>query len=243
MFKKKKQPVDERILKESNKLYAKMFYVIQLLNLIVLLVKLVCGVPIYLYVLELMCLVVGTLIVVIDEQRKGILFVKEKDEVLQTLHEETLTKAFSVNSWIIIMGELILMLALLFFAAEYFLWVLSYFVIWMPPALMVTIASMKKGWLIWGTKKREVTGKKEFIKRLIIGSAFFGLFMAFPSIFRGGSFHPSGLLFALGMGASWGIMFYLLFMGAMKIAEKNADKNVEKQVENVEKQENENCQN
>lgn len=243
MFKKKKQPMDERILKESNHLYAKMFYVMQLLNLIVLLVKLVCRVPVYLYVLELMCLVVGALIVIVDEKRKGILFVKEKDEVLQTLHEETLTKAFSVNSWIIIMGELILMLALLAFAAKYFFWVLSYFFIWLPPSLIVTIVSMKRGWLIWGTKKREETGKKEFIKRVIIGSAFFGLFMAFPSIFRGGSFHPSGLLLALGMGASWGIMFYILFIGMMKIAEKNADKNVEKQVVDIEKQENENCQN
>ncbi len=243
MFKKKMQPVDERIQRESNQLYAKMFYVMMLLNLISLLVKIACKVPLYLYVLELMCLVVGTLIVVIGEQRKGILFVKEKDEVLQTLHEETLTKAFSVNSWIIIMGEFLLMLALLAFAKEHFFWVLSYFFIWLPPSLIVTIVSMKRGWLIWGTKKREVTGKKEFTKRVIIGSAFFGLFMAFPSIFRGGTFHPSGLLLALGMGASWGIMFYIMFIGIMKIAEKNADKNVEKQVENVEKQENENCQN
>lgn len=243
MFKKKKQPMDERIKKESNHLYAKMFYIMQLLNLILFFVKVVCKVPIYLYVLELMCLVVGALIVIVDEKRKGILFVKEKDEVLQTLHEDVLAKAFYANLWIIIMGEFVLMLAILAFAKEYFLWLISYFFIWLPPSLVVTIVSMKKGWLIWGTKKREVTGKKEFLKRVIIGSAFFGLFMAFPHIFRGGSFHPSGLLLALGMGAAWGIMFYILFIGMMKIAEKNADKNVEKQVVDSEKQENENCQN
>lgn len=243
MFKKKKQPVDERIRKESNQLSAKMFYFIMLLNLISLIVKIVCKVPVYLYVMEMMCLVAGILIVVVEEKRKGILFMKEKDEVLQTLHEEILTKAFNVNFWIMIFGELLLMLGLLAFAPKYFFWVVSYFVIWMPPALIITIASMKRGWLIWGTKKREVTGKKEFIKRVIIGSAFFGLFMAFPSIFKDGSFHPSGLLLALGMGAAWGIMFYFLFMGVMKIAEKNADKKVEEQVSESEKQENENCQN
>ena len=54
-------------------------------------------------------------------------------------------------------------------------------------------------------------------------------------LFQDGAFHPEGLLWVLGMAAGWGIPFYLIMMGFMKISEKMADKKaMKKEMENEE---------
>ena len=140
---------DERITKESNKLSAKMFYVITVATLISLVIKITCGLPIEVYALELIALVASVLFVVVSEAVKGILLVREKDEAIRTMHEAVLSKAMMVSFWIIIVGEFLY----LFLVKEYFFWVLSYFAIWFVPALVITIASVKNGWFVWGSKK------------------------------------------------------------------------------------------
>lgn len=61
------------------------------------------------------------------------------------------------------------------------------------------------------------------------------MFMGFPMLFKDGVFHIEGLLWVFGMAAGWGISFYLMFAGFMKLAEKRADKNVDKkEIENEE---------
>jgi len=231
MWKRKAKNVpDERIMKESNHLSAKMYYVVTVLTVISLIVKLVCRLPFYVYMLEILALLASVGYVLISEARKGILFVREKDEALKTMQEEVLAKGMNVSFWILILGEL----AYICLVRKYFFWVLSYLAIWFVPALIITIASIKNGWLIWGTKKREVEGKKSFKKRVAIGSLAYGAIVGFPFLFKNGTFHPEGILWILGLAAAWGILFYLIFMAFMKVAEKKADNNLKEQENAVE---------
>lgn len=224
MWKKKKKVLDERIEKESNKLISKQFYVMLVLIILVMLVKIICKLPFYMYLLEAVALLVMVLYVVINEGSQGILFVKDRDESIQTIHEGMLAEAYNLAFNIITDGDLLVLFLVLTFAREYFFWILSYFVIWLPSALWITIAAMKKGWLIWGSKKKETEGKKKLGVRTAIGAICFGVILtAFKAIERGG-FQTSdiGMIFALAAG--WGIPFYLVFTILMKVSEKKADK-------------------
>lgn len=232
MFNRKAKNIpDERIKQESNQLCAKMFFVITLLTAVSLLVKLVCEVPFYVYVLEILALVASVSYVLISEMHKGILFVRKKDEGLKTLHEGVLTNAMYVSFWILIIGELLFF----FFAGKYMLCVVSYFAIWLVPSLIITIISIKKGWMIWGTKKREVEGKKELKKRVVIGALAYGVIVGFPFVYKNGAFHAEGILWMMGLAAVWGVLFYILFAGFMKVAENRANKIVKEQENEVEK--------
>lgn len=227
---KKKQVVDERIRKESNKFNAKMYYLLTGLMVVLLIVKLFAKVEFSVYLLDVTTLLAGVVYLLVAEIRKGILFVKEKDEVLTTLHEENLSNAMYVEFFIVIFGEVLYLLVL----KEHFLWLPAYFLVWMPPALIYTIAAIKNGWLIWGTKKRENEGKKDFKKRVVIGSLFYGVFVGWTFLFKDGVFRPEGILWILGLAAMWGIPFYFIMMGFMKAAEKNADKKLSKEEERLE---------
>ena len=228
MWKKKEKPLpDERIEKESNHLSAKMFYVLTILTAALMLVKIIVAQPVIVYAVEIVTLLVGIGYYVTAEVKSGLWGVKECDEVLTTIHEKNLAKAMNAEFMVLIWGELIYM----FVVKAYFLWLPAYFLVWMPPALIITIASIKNGWIIWGTKKREKEGKKDFKKRVAIGSLFYGIIVCGPRCFKDGAFQWKGLLFVAGAAAMWGILFYLIMSGMMKISEKKADKNVKEQEE------------
>lgn len=224
MWKNKKKPVDERIEKESNRMMAKLYYVLSVLTIVSLVVKLCYKLPVYVYGLEPVSLVASGIFVIVSELKYGILFLKKKDEELLSIHNKILSKAMMVSFWIIIIGEFLF----IFIANKYIKWVVLYFVIWGIPAIILSFVAIKNGWLIWGTKRKERDGKQELKKRTAIGALFFGAVMGFPMLFQEGAFHPEGFLWIFGMAAGWGIPFYLIFSGLMKLAEKRADKNVDK---------------
>jgi len=93
------------------------------------------------------------------------------------------------------------------------------------------VNTLKKGWMVWGSKKREDTGKKAFGKSVIIGSLIFGLIMGIPELIEHGIFYVKGWLTILGLAAFWGILFYFSMLGMIKLSEKNADKAVKEQEE------------
>lgn len=224
MWKRKnKQMPDERILKETNHLSAMLYYAMVILSILSIVVKLICRQPLLLMGVEALALLVSGIYVVVREKKNGILFLKNKDDALKTIQEEILAKAMTIILNIILFGELVF----IFVAEEYLVWIVSYLAIWFVPALIYTIVVIKRGLFIWGGQKREKEGKKNFKLRVIIGSAFFGLFVGFPMLFRDGVFQPSGILWILGLGAMWGIPFYLVMVGMMKVSEKSADKQVE----------------
>ncbi len=211
---------DERIEKESNSFYGKMYYVISLLMILSVIVKVVCKVPWFVYGLELLALAVSGVFLLVQELRKGILFVRKKDEVLSEIHSKNLRDAFMVDFWILIFGDLLFL-----HMDEYFFWVYSYLIIVMIPALIITVATLKNGWMIWGSKKKEKMGKKRLAFATTLGAAFFGITTGAEHLYYDGAFHASGILWILGMGVGFGLLFYFLMGAFIKISEEQADYN------------------
>lgn len=230
MWKKKQKPMDERIEKESNQLFAKLYYLVLVSALIMLVVKLVCKLPIYLYALEIISLLTMIVYVVVKETGSGVLFMKNRDDATQVFHEGILAKAFNLAFSEMINGEILVFIVLLIWAREYFFWVCSYFVIWVPAALIHTVIAIKRGWFVWGTKKKEQEGKENFGKAVIKGSLFFGCFMGIMMMIMNGGFAVKYLVMMPIMAAMWGIPFYIIMVLLAKFGEKQADKIV-KEVE------------
>ncbi len=238
LFKKKNQFRDERIEKEGNKLMAPMFYLFSFGLLACLVLKLVLGEPWYNFILEILCLVPAWAYVFVKRAKNGILVIKEKDEALLSIRNEILSKAFNISFWIIILGELIYMFATTDIMhpedtepTREGIWLMLYMAVWFLPAIIITVATLKKGWLIWGTKKREITGKKTFAKSTAGGALLFGLIMGVPELIEHGIFYAKGWITIFATGAAWGILFYFAMVGMIKLSEKNADKAVKQQEE------------
>lgn len=249
LFKKKNenQIKDERIEKETNKLMTPMFYLVSTELLACLVLKLVLQEPWYNFILEILCLVPAWGYALVKRSQSGILVLKEKDDALLSIRDAIHSKAFMISFWVIIIGEVIYMFAMTDYFSRYGIiqpdevswpreltWLLVYLVVWFIPAIIVTVNTLKKGWLIWGSKKREATGKKEFGKRVIVGSLFFGLIMGLPELIENGIFYAKGWLMIFGMAAMWGILFYFAMLGLIKLSEKNADKAVKEKEESNE---------
>lgn len=222
MLKKDEDYADERLLIENNRLAARMFYVMLLLVAVSHVVKHIFKLPEMVYVPEMLALVSGCAVVLVSELKKGILFVK-KDEALLTIHEAVLGKALVLMTWIYLLGDVVL----LFVLGEYFYWILIDFAVVMIPSLIMTVASVRNGWLIWGGKKRETEGKKKFKLRVAIGACVYGILMGWPELYYDGSFHIKGILLMLVMSAAFGVVFYAVFMMMMKYSEKRADKRLD----------------
>ena len=231
--KKQKRKPDERIVKESNHLAGKMFYVMCALLAVSLVVKCWFDLPWYVYALEIVSLTAGVVCFLFKEINYGILFVKEKDAALTELHDASLTKAMMVQFWLMTIGECIpiLLCAYIEELLPYFWWFASYMLILLPISLVITVYSLKKGWLVWGSKKQEKTGKKNFAVRVAIGGLIYGLLMelfnGFGHVYHDGAFHPEGLWWIVGMGAAWGILFYFAMLAVIKVSEKRANKRLQ----------------
>lgn len=219
----RKRKPDERLEKEGNVLAAKMFYVITFLLLVSLIVKLVCKLPFQVYALEVLCLLSSGIYFFVQEIRKGILGVRKKDEALREIHRSVLSKAFMIDFDLLIAGELIF----IYVVKDYFIWVLSYVVAWVLPGLVITIASVKKGWLIRAGKEQRKKGQRSFLVRVILGSLVYGILMGFPDLYHDGAFHAKGILSILGLGAVWGVLFYFGMILISRLSTKHADQRLE----------------
>lgn len=218
-----KKKTDERLEKESNVLTAKMFYLITFLLLVSLAVKLACRLPLRVCALEALCLLTSGIYFLVHETGNGILGVREKDEALSEIHRSILSRAFQIDFSLLLVGELVFIYAL----DDYLIWALSYLATWMPPALVITIASIKNGWLVRVGQAQGRKGKKTFLLSVVMGSAVFGILMGFPELYHDGAFHAKGLLYVLGMAAGWGIPFFLIMNFLVGRSEKRADQRLE----------------
>lgn len=241
LFQKKNQNKikDERIEKESNKLVAPMFYLLSAGLLVCLIAKLVLGEPWYNFILEILCLVPAWGYVLVKRAQNGILVLKEKDEMLCTLRDEIMSKAYMIAFKIQIFGELVYMFFVIGVLkpeeawSREMTWVALYLLVWFLPSLIVTVFTLKKGWMVWGSKKREETGKKNFAVRTAFGGLMFGVMMGIVELLENG-FSSKVFVIVVACGATWGILFYIFMMISIKISEKNADKLVKEKEESNE---------
>lgn len=221
---------DERIANASAQLTAKLFWVISTLLVISLVVKLISGQSIRIFCLELLCLTASFGYAFIAKLHKGILFIKCSDQALLEIHNSILSKGFMIDFWILIMGELFLILT----DYQHIKWYIPYLAIWGIPALILTFYSIKKGWLIWGGEKREKDGKKSLLKRVIIGSLFYGIIAGSSFVYSDGVFHPEGIKSVIGMSIIWGVLFYFSFKFILNLGEKKANKQLESEQNEIE---------
>ncbi len=250
IFKKlfKREFQDERIEKESNKMYAKLFWVFSVALMILLIVKIVMGEPLLNYLLEVIALISSWGYMVIQKQRMGLWNVKELDDELKAFQNSIFAKASMIMFFVLVFGNFIYMLIVMDYFevlntavetekliwSQEMTWVVVYLAVVFIPSVVVTIVSIGKGWLSWGSKKREKVGKKELAKGTAIGALFYGVFMTLPDLFEGGTFHPEGLLMTFIMTIAWGIPFYFIMAAMRKASEKRANEAMEEEEKDIE---------
>lgn len=227
---------DERILNEYNKIASKMFWVITLLLFILMTYKIFTGKGIELYVIELLCFSISIPYVLITKLVRKILFVKNPDKYLKSISNGIYTSGFMIDVWIILIGGFILITIDDGHTNLYSLYILVFII----PSLILTIYSIKNGWLIWGGSKRKSKGKLALKKKVILVALFYGITMHATELFKEGNFHSIVLVRILVRSLGWGIPFYFMFSLMVDKGEKNADNQLEIEEKYCEKQENEN---
>lgn len=237
LFKRNYPMKDERLEKEQAKLTAPTFFITEAEILVLFIVKLMNGKAFWLYALELLCLALGFGYVFAAMLYKGTLFVKHKDAAIKDINRAILSKAAILLFWLLIFGEFILIFSVGKESPENLFWAALYIPVWFFPALYITVLSIKKGLMVWGSKKNKAKGKKSFAKSTAIGALFYGLIMGFPKLYHDGAFHAEGIIFIIGMAVGWGILFYLGMLGIIRWSEKRADKNLAEEVQGENREE------
>ena len=209
--------IDERIEKSSNALAAKLLWVMVALQVIVLIVKVCLGGAAY-CLLDVLALAVGLGMAAVLMTVKGVWHAG--DEILREIRNACLNKAFMAMLMTLLIGEFLLILL----DEAHVGWYAASLIVWSVPALIYTVAAVKNGLFQWGGKKAETKGKAQLAKSTALGALFFGIVMGGPSCIKDGAFDPMGLVKIIGMGAMWGVLFYLMFTALLKVGEKQADK-------------------
>lgn len=211
---------DERIEKSSNALAAKLLWLMVALQVIVLIAKVCMGGAAY-------CLLDGLALAAALGMAAVLLTIKgvwrAGDEVLREIRMACLAKAFMAMLMTLVFGEFLLIMI----DPDSIKWYAMSLLVWPLPALIYTVLAVKNGLFQWGGKRAETTGKAKLAKSTALGALFFGIVMGCPECIKDGAFNPMGLWQVIGMGAMWGVLFYLMFAAILKIGEKRADKAVQ----------------
>lgn len=215
-----KKLVDERINRVTNALAAQAFWQVLALQAVVLAVKAAMGAGIGVCILDIAVLAVGLIGMVLLRSMKSLW--GAKDDALREIDQACLAKVFMVMFWLLIVGELVLVLA----DEQNIRWYAPYPLVWFVPAMIIMVRGIRSGCFVWGGRKAEESGKQRLLKGTIVGAAFFGIIMGGPACFKDGAFQIAGLWQVLAMGALWGVMYYWLFRLLMLRGEKAADKAV-----------------
>ena len=211
---------DERIEKSSNALAAKLLWVMVVLQVIVLLVKVCLGGAAY-CLLDVVALAAGLGTAAVLMTIKGVW--RAGDEILREIRTACLAKAFGYMLQTLVFGEFLLFVI----NPDDVMWYAPSIIVWSIPALVYTVLAVKNGLFQWGGKKAESTGKAKLAKSTALGALFFGVVMGGPECIKDGAFDPVGIVKIIGMGAMWGILFYLMFSAMLRLGEKRADKEVQ----------------
>lgn len=99
-----------------------------------------------------------------------------------------------------------------------------YLPVYLIPAFIYTIYSVKNGLLIRSSSSSKKETKRKNSIVIIISSIIYGILTEGHRLFTYGTFHPEAILTILIMGFSWGILYYffmkLLVQKSTKIADK-----------------------
>lgn len=212
--------MDERIEKSSNTLAAKLLWGMAVLQVIVLVVKVCLGGAAY-CMLDALALAAGLGTAAVLLTVKGVW--RAGDEILREIRSACLAKAFRAMLATLVVGEFLLIML----DPANGKWYALSLLVWPVPALIYTVLAVKNGLFQWGGKKAEKAGKAQLAKSTALGALLFGIIMGGSECIKDGAFDPMGIVKIIGMGAMWGVLFYLMFTVLLKLGEKRADKAVQ----------------
>ncbi|MBQ7942924.1 MAG: hypothetical protein IJ326_02545 [Lachnospiraceae bacterium] len=232
MLQLEKPMVDERIQKETNRFFAKLFFFQTLFVIGGMVMQIVNPVPLRVFCLQIICLVVGIGFALIQLITKGVFWLKAKDDALISIREEILAVAYSLEFIILLLGDCVF----IFFEKEYSSWNVLYCFEWMIPAWIYVVIGIKHSWIQWGGKARQINGKK-LLKKLwipaMVAAVFMIILLELPDwledkVFSGNEiFAVSVIVIGIPMGS------YFLMKKIVDAGEKRANK----MLEELEKQE------
>ncbi len=232
MLQLEKPMVDERIHKETNRFFAKLFYLQTLLAIGGMVIQIVNKVPLRVVCLQIVCLVVGMGFALIQLITKGVFGLKAKDEALTSIREGILALAYSLEFFILMLGDCVF----IFFEKEYSSWNVLYCFEWMIPAWIYVVIGIKRSWIQWGGKNRQVNGKK-LMKKLwiptIVGAVLVIFLIELPEWLADGVFSGNEIFAVLVTVIGIPMGSYFLMNKIVDTGEKRADK----MLEELEKQE------
>lgn len=234
MLQLEKPMVDERIRKETNRFFAKLFYLQTLLAIGGMVIQIVNKVPLRVVCLQIICLVVGMGFALIQLITKGVFWLKAKakDEALTSIREGILALAYSLEFIILLLGDCVF----LFFEKEYSSWNVLYCLEWVIPAWIYVVIGIKRSWIQWGGKNRQVNGKK-LMKKLwiptMVGAVFMIILMELPEWLEDGVFSGDEIFAVAVIVIGIPMGSYFLMNKIVDTGEKRANKILEE----LEKQE------
>lgn len=221
-----KPMVDERIQKETNRFFAKLFYVQTLFVISGMVMQIANQVPLRVFCLQIISLVMGIGFAWIQMITKGVFWLKTKDEALISIREGILAVAYSLEFIVLLFGDFIF----LFLEKEYSSWNALYCLEWMIPALIYTIIATKRSWIQWGGKARQINGKK-LMKKLwipaMVAAVFIIILSELPEWLEDGIFAGNEIFAVLIIVIGIPVGSYFLMNRIIDTGEKRANKMLE----------------
>lgn len=221
--KMKKQVVDERIRNASNALLAKFYWVMLVLQAMVLAVKLLFVPEWICWALDAVILAAGLGVMAVLRSLRGLW--GRKDEALREMDNSVLSTAYGTMLWVVLIGSMLL----IFGNTENALWYGPSLLPLLITSCIYTVLVMKRGLILWGGEARKGNAKKRLRRSVPVGALFYGAVMGAQNCFRNGEFQPMGLVKVFLMALAWGLMFYGLMVLVINRGEKAANKTVEEQ--------------
>ncbi|MBE5958260.1 MAG: hypothetical protein E7254_05270 [Lachnospiraceae bacterium] len=219
---------DERIIGESGKYCYYTVVAMIFLAICSIVIKVSFEVPFVGYSLEIISLVIGAVIYLVDEKRKGILFVEKSDECLLEMHYKTFRYILIAMLFTFALGDVVLSLI-----TDGVLYYASNIIIWIIPLSIFTVIAVKKGWLTFEKKntaekrnESELTRVKALALRCFGGSIIFGSVMFLSSLKEGKSMNIDNVIIVIKMAIMWGVLFFAAMYTLIRISERNSDKKV-----------------
>jgi hypothetical protein len=219
---------DERVVRESGKYCYYVAVAMIFLAICSIIIKISFEVPFTRYTLEIISLVVGVAIYLVDEKRKGILFLPKTDDCLLEMHYKTFRYIAIAMLFTFVLGDLVLGLInndIMFFTSN--------IIIWGIPGSIFSEIAIKNGWLIYDKKKlNEINGKSELRRAISLAKKIFGIAVLWGAIvylFKSNSGEINGMddvIIVIKMSIFWGISMFVIMYASIRISEKISDKKV-----------------
>lgn len=225
----KREPKDERIEMEQNKIASKSYKLFLALTFMTFIIKLFTfKLQFFNYTCEIFIFTVPTVFIIIKKLLNGVPLILNKnycDERINGLKYKIYAQAFYICFiYCLIDGSRIL----IFDDSNNLILCGIDMMLFFIPCLYFTIKVISSGTLISTSKKSYKKGMKRFKITTIIGSLFMGFVFNWKHLIVNGKFVFKSIPLIILGAAMWGFPYYFSMKAFTKVSENLADKHVDK---------------